>query len=94
MDGSRQGQEQPNLAGVQASLLSYEPVNQIVIRFYNFNCITVNIGFCNHPPSEELRLLKPARPLKQGSGYSDQVVAKARVSKSLAVKAKLFRCDM
>ena len=40
---------------------------------------TVNIGFCNLPPSEGSRLLKPARPLKQGSGYSDQVVAKARV---------------
>ena len=40
---------------------------------------TVTIGFCDHPPSEGLRLLKPARPLKQESGYSDQVVAKTRV---------------
>ena len=39
---------------------------------------TVNIGFRNHPPSEGSRLLKPARPLKQGSGYSNQVVAKSR----------------
>ena len=43
--------------------------------------ITVSIGFCDHPPSEGLRLLKPARPLKQESGYSDRVVAKARVWK-------------
>ena len=41
--------------------------------------ITVNIGFRNHPPSEGLRFLKPVRLLKQGSGYSNQVVAKARV---------------
>ena len=40
---------------------------------------TVKIGFCNHPPSEGSRSLKPARPLKQESGYSDQVVVKARV---------------
>ena len=39
---------------------------------------TVNIGFWNHPPSEGSRLLKPARPLKQGSGYSNQVVAKSK----------------
>merc|ERR1712117_233297 len=35
---------------------------------------TVNIGFRNHPPSEGSRFLNPARPLKQGSGYSNQVV--------------------
>ena len=53
---------------------------------YTFSCgteernkYTVNIGFRNHPPSEGSRFLKPARPLKQGSGYSNQVVAKARV---------------
>ena len=40
---------------------------------------TVTIGFCDHSPSEGSRSLKPARPLKQESGYSDQVVAKARV---------------
>ena len=40
---------------------------------------TVNIGFRNHPPSEGSRFLNPARPLNQGSGYSNQVVAKARV---------------
>ena len=28
---------------------------------------TVTIGFCDHPPSEGLRSLKPARPLYQGS---------------------------
>ena len=39
---------------------------------------TVTIGFCDHPPSEGLRSLKPARPLKQ-EVYCDQVVAKARV---------------
>ena len=39
---------------------------------------TVTIGFCDQPPSEGLRSLKPARPLKQESGYSDRVVAKAR----------------
>ena len=43
------------------------------------NRSTVPAGFCDHPPSEGLRSLKPARPLKQESGYSDQVVAKARV---------------
>merc|ERR1711917_126842 len=42
-------------------------------------CSTVNIGFRNHPPSEGSRFLNPARPLNQGSGYSNQVVAKARV---------------
>ena len=41
--------------------------------------ITVPAGFCDHPPSEGLRSLKPAQPLKQESGYSDQVFAKARV---------------
>ena len=40
---------------------------------------TVPAGFCDPPPSEGLRSLNPARPLKQESGYSDQVVAKARV---------------
>ena len=41
---------------------------------------TVNIGFRNHPPpSEGSRFLNPARPLKQGSGYRNQVVAKSRV---------------
>ena len=44
---------------------------------------TVNIGFRNHPPSEGSRLLKPARPLKQGSGYSNQVVAKSRDEKDV-----------
>ena len=39
-----------------------------------FCCNTVNIGFRNHPPSEGSRFLNPARPLKQGSGYSNQVV--------------------
>ena len=38
--------------------------------------ITVTIGFCNLPPSEGSRSLKTARPLKQESVYSDQVVAK------------------
>ena len=37
------------------------------------------IGFCDHSPSEGSRSLKPARLLKQESGYSDQVVFKARV---------------
>ena len=41
---------------------------------------TVNIGFWNHPPSEGSRLLKPARPLKQGSGYSNQVVTGVKVA--------------
>ena len=31
------------------------------------NTSTVTIGFCDHPPSEGLRSLKPARPLYQGS---------------------------
>ena len=41
------------------------------IRFFGS---TVNIGFRNHPPSEGSRFLNPARPLNQGSGYSNQVV--------------------
>ena len=40
----------------------------------NKHSYTVNIGFRNHPPSEGSRFLNPARPLKQGSGYSNQVV--------------------
>ena len=36
-----------------------------------------SIGFCDQPWG--LRSLKPARPLKQESWYSDRVVAKARV---------------
>ena len=42
------------------------------------NVNTVPTGFCDFPPSEGSRSLKPARPLKQESGYSDRVVAKAR----------------
>ena len=38
------------------------------------NLSTVNIVFRNLPPSEGSRFLNPARPLKQGSGYSNQVV--------------------
>ena len=40
---------------------------------------TVPAGFSDHPPSEGLRSLNPARPLKLESGYSDRVAAKARV---------------
>ena len=40
---------------------------------------TVTFGFCDQPPSGGLRSINPARPLKQESGYSDQVVVKARV---------------
>ena len=40
---------------------------------------TVPAGFCDQPPSGGSRSLKPARPLKQEAGYSDRVVAKARV---------------
>ena len=40
---------------------------------------TVPARFCDHPPSEGLRSLKPAWPLKLETGYSDRVVAKARV---------------
>ena len=47
---------------------------------------TVTTGFCDHPPSEGSRSLKPARPLKQEAGYSDQVVAKARVWVELIVE--------
>ena len=54
-------------------------IGVVFIADTTYKTNTVNIGFCNHPPSEGSRLLKPARPLKQGSGYSDQVVAKARV---------------
>ena len=43
---------------------------------------TVNIGFRNHPPSEGSRFLNPARPLKQGSGFSNQVVAKPSGNKN------------
>ena len=48
------------------------------------------IGFSDHPPSEGSRSLNPARPLKQGSGYSDQVVAKASVN----AKTKTFTIRM
>ena len=41
---------------------------------YKYKSSTVNIGFRNHLPSEGSRFLNPARPLKQGSGYSNQVV--------------------
>ena len=39
----------------------------------------VSIGFCDQSPSERLRSLNTEWSLKQESGYSDQVVAKARV---------------
>ena len=48
---------------------------------------TVTIGFCDQRPSGGLRSLNPARPLKQESGYSDQVVAKASVN----AKTKTFQ---
>ena len=38
----------------------------------------VSIGFCDQSPSERLRSLNTEWSLKQGSGYSDQVVAKFR----------------
>ena len=38
-------------------------------RYVTFMMITVTIGFCDHPPSEGLRSLKPVRPLKQESVY-------------------------
>ena len=56
--------------------------NQCCWRWEMAHCIsisttiTVNIGFRNHPPSEGSRFLNPARPLNQGSWYSNQVVAK------------------
>ena len=76
-----------------ASMGDYAVINSEYVRRFGVNppvrvCVqgpisnkvnTVPAGFCDHPPSEGLRSLKPARPLQQGSGYSDRVVAKARV---------------
>ena len=60
--------------------LSYKLEKQVYsVTRGHIESTSVNIGFRNHPPSEGSRLLKPARLLKQGSGYSNQVVAKSRV---------------
>ena len=56
-------------------------LNEIIKKYRQILILkyTVNIGFRNHPPSEGSRFLNPARPLNQGSGYSNQVVTKSRV---------------
>ena len=54
-------------------------IGVVFIADTTYKTNTVPAGFCDPPPSEGSRSLNPARPLKQESGYSDQVVAKARV---------------
>ena len=51
---------------------------------------TPAIGFCDHPPSEGLRSLKPARPLKQESGYSGRLKQESGYSDRVAAKARVW----
>ena len=74
--GARAGQSLDMGASAAPGPASLPP-SQLINKVRKRN--TVNIGFRNHPPSEGSRFLNPARPLKQGSGYSNQVDAKSRV---------------